>query len=147
MFRKYGYLGIFLIAFAEINFILVIQPFAMWYIPIVWYGYIFFIDAVVYKKNKSSLITKYPKEFVFLCLVSIPFWLIFELYNIYTMSWIYINYIWYLHLFDFTTIMPAILETFSLLNVYKIGERFDIKKHIKNNNKKVSRLDIKKRIL
>ncbi len=142
MLKNYSYLGIFLIVFAEINFIFIIQPFAMWYIPIVWYGYILLIDSFVYKKNKSSLITKYPKEFIFLCLLSIPFWMIFELYNVYTMSWIYINYIWYLHLFDFTTIMPAILETFSLLNVYKIGERFDVKKHIKNSNKDKKKLII-----
>lgn len=136
MLRKYGYIGILLIIFAEINFILVIQPFAIWYIPIVWYGYILFIDSLVYKIHKSSLITKYPKEFILLCLISILFWSIFELYNMYTLSWIYVNYTWYLHLFDFTTIMPAILETFSLLNVLNIGKSIDIKNTVKPKSSK-----------
>jgi len=128
MLKWYGYLGLLLIIFAEINFWAVIQPFATWYIPIVWYGYILFIDSLVYKVKGRSLITSYFKEFVLLCLVSILFWSIFELYNLYTISWIYTNYVWYLHLVDFTTIMPAVLETFSLFNVLEIGKWFDIKR-------------------
>jgi hypothetical protein len=130
MLRWYGYLGIALIIFAEINFWAVIQPFATWYIPIVWYGYILFVDSLVYKIKGRSFISSHFKEFIFLCLISIPFWSIFEFYNLYTLSWGYTNYVWYLHLVDFTTIMPAILETFSLLNVLKIGEWFDTKRKI-----------------
>ncbi len=128
MLRWYGYLGLLLIVFAEINFWAGIQPFATWYIPIVWYGYIFFVDSLVYRVKGRSLISSYFKEFIFLCLLSVPFWTIFELYNLYTLSWIYTNYVWYLHLVDFTTIMPAVLETFSLLNVLEIGKWFDVKR-------------------
>jgi hypothetical protein len=129
MLRLYGYLGLVLIALAEINFWAVIEPFALWYLPIVWYGYILFVDSLVFRIKKRSLITSYPKEFVFLLLISVPFWLIFELYNTFTGSWQYFNYTWYLHLVDFTTIMPALLETFSLLNAMNIGRRFDNKRN------------------
>lgn len=127
MLKWYGYLGLALIIFAEINFYAIIQPFASWYIPIVWYGFILFVDSLVYKLKGKSLITSYFKEFVFLCLLSVPFWSIFEVYNLFTVSWVYTNYVWYLHLVDFTTIMPAVLETFSLVNVLNIGKWFDAK--------------------
>ena len=123
--KLYGYLGIALIAFAEINFYVKIEPFATWYIPIIWYGYILLIDSLVYKVKNSSLISSYRKEFLFMAALSLPFWLVFEFYNLFTASWIYTNYVWYVHLFDFTTIMPAVLETFSLIKSLGIGKRFD----------------------
>lgn len=123
--RWYGYLGLALIVLAQINFLTRIEPFASWYISIVWYGYILFVDSLVYKLKKRSLISAYPKEFLFLLALSVPFWSIFELYNIFTGSWYYVNYIWYVHFVDFTTIMPAVLETFSLFTVLELGKRFD----------------------
>lgn len=125
MLKHYGYLGLTLIIFAEVNFFAGIQPFATWYIPIVWYGFILFIDSLVFKIKGKSIIVSYSREFILMVLLSVPFWLIFELYNIFTVSWIYTNYVWYLHLVDFTTIMPAVLEVFSLLNALNICKRFD----------------------
>jgi hypothetical protein len=125
MLRWYGYLGLALIALAQINFLARIEPFATWYIPIVWYGYILFVDSLVYRVKKRSLISSYPKEFIFLLVLSVPFWSIFEVYNLFTSSWYYVNYVWYVHFADFTTIMPAVLETFSLFTVLGLGKRFD----------------------
>ena len=56
MFKWYGILGIVLILFTEVNFFLKIQPFANFYFPIVWFGYILLVDAVVYKIKGNSLI-------------------------------------------------------------------------------------------
>ncbi len=125
MLRWYGYLGIALLLFANLNFILVIQPFASWYIPIVWYGYILFVDSIVYRLRKRSLISTYAKEFAFIALLSVPFWLLFEGYNTVAVNWIYINYTWQVHIIDFTTIMPAVLETFTL--VMALGILSDLK--------------------
>ncbi|MDE1825593.1 MAG: hypothetical protein KGH61_04400 [Candidatus Micrarchaeota archaeon] len=125
MLKPYGYLGLVLILLAEINFSLKVMPFASWYIVIVWYGFILFVDSLVYRIRGRSLISTYPKEFLLMILVSLPFWLIFELYNLFTLSWYYLNYVWYVHLLDFTTIVPAVLETFSLLNALEIGKKFD----------------------
>jgi hypothetical protein len=135
MLKWYGYLGLVLITLAQINFFAKIEPFATWYIPIVWYGYILFVDSLVYRVRKRSLIVSYPKEFLFLVVLSVPFWSIFELYNIFTLSWYYLNYVWYVHFVDFTTIMPAVLETFSLYTALEVGKRFDRKA----NNMKTKR--------
>ncbi|MDE1870633.1 MAG: hypothetical protein KGI06_00115 [Candidatus Micrarchaeota archaeon] len=129
MLKPYGYFGLALVVFAEINFSLKIQPFAAWYIPIVWYGFILFVDSVVFRIKKKSIISTYPKEFVLMLVVSVPFWLIFELYNFFTVSWIYTNYVWYLHLVDFTTIMPAVLEVFSLISALGIASSLDSMKN------------------
>ncbi len=125
MLKLYGYLGLLLIIFTEINFLLVIMPFASWYIVIVWYGYILFIDSLVYKVKKESIISSHPKEFILMLVISLPFWLIFEFYNVFTGSWYYLNYVWYVHFLDFTTIIPAVMETFSLLNVLGIAKKVD----------------------
>ena len=125
MLRWYGYMGIALILLAEANFYAVVQPFATWYIVIVWYGYILFVDSLVYKVKKGSLISSYPREFLLIAAMSVPFWLIFEFYNLFTNSWHYTNYLWYVHLFDFTTILPAVLETFSLLHALNVGVALD----------------------
>lgn len=127
MLKWYGFLGLLLIALAEINFVTVIQPFASWYIVIVWYGFILFIDSLVYAAKGKSLISSHANEFVFILLLSVPFWLIFEFYNLFTHSWYYINYLYYVHLFDFTTILPALLEVFSLITALGVGSSFDSK--------------------
>ncbi len=57
--------------------------------------------------------------------LSVPFWLIFEAYNLYDFSWQYVHFSILMHLVNFTTIMPALLETFSLFNVMEVGKRLD----------------------
>lgn len=125
MFKWYGYLGFALIMLSEINFAVRLQPFADWYLPIVWLGYILVTDSLVYGIRGRSLIASHPKEMLFIAIISVPFWLIFEAYNAYTMSWYYINYTWQVHIIDFATILPALMETFSLTNALGIGSRFD----------------------
>lgn len=141
MLRFYGYLGLALVLLAEANFFFVIQPFALWYIPIVWFGYILFVDSLVYMVRKKSLLSSYPKELAFMILLSVPFWSIFEVYNLYTGSWHYINYNFYVHLADFTTIMPAVLETFSLLNALEIGKVLDKRTILKKGSKSATEVN------
>ena len=68
-----GMAGAALIAFAVLNFYLRIEPFAEWYIPIIWYGYIFVTDSLVFRFSERSLITSKTREFVFMLLLSVPF--------------------------------------------------------------------------
>ena len=125
--KLYGYLGVFLIAFAVINFYLVLQPFALLYIPIIWFGYIFIVDSLVFKLRKKSFVASYPKEFLLMVLVSVPFWGISEFYNFYSSTWIYGNYLWYVHVIDFLTILPAVAETFALVSALRIFEGLRVK--------------------
>ena len=131
MFKKYGLIGILLIVFVEINFILKIQPFANWYFPIVWFGYILTIDALVYKLRKNSLISNRFSQFLGMVVISMLFWWMFEFINIAIQNWRYLG-IYYLgdwrNIFgslSFSTVLPALFETAELIksiNLFKEDE-------------------------
>ncbi|MFA6461790.1 MAG: hypothetical protein WCV90_05975 [Candidatus Woesearchaeota archaeon] len=127
MFKKYGYLGIILILFAQLNFLFKIKPFDLWYVPIVWSGYILLVDAIVFSLSKKSLISTYPKKFWLVVLLSIPLWSVFEWYNLFIQNWYYTNYTFLVHVADFTIIFPAVLETYFLLKAVRIFEKVKLK--------------------
>ncbi len=136
MFRKYGFIGILLIIFVEINFFLKIQPFANWYFPIIWFGYILTIDALVYKLKGASLISNKFYQFLGMILISMLFWWIFEFINIPLQNWRYLGLegigIWK-DLFgsiSFATVLPALFETVELIRSIRLFDKIRLhKKH------------------
>jgi hypothetical protein len=95
-----------------------IEPFATWNTPVCWTGFIVFADEAVHqlRPDRRSYIRSAPAEFVFLCLMSIPLWLVFEWFNLFIQNWRYvglpenpalrtIGYGW-----SFATILPALFE-------------------------------------
>jgi hypothetical protein len=102
-----------------------IEPFASWNTPIAWTGFILFADGIVWRVRGSSWIRSAPREFAFLAVVSIPLWLVFELYNLQIHNWFYVGlpenallrgfgYAW-----SFATIWPAIFEGAELIGVWR----------------------------
>lgn len=83
MFKIYGLIGILLIIFVEICIFFKIEPIVTWYIPIIWFGYIFVVDAIVYTPKRNSMLCNRPKKFAFALFSSFSFWLLFEFYNIF----------------------------------------------------------------
>ena len=77
MFKWYGVIGVLLIAFAELNFFLKIEPFATKYFIIIWGGYILLLDALIYKLRKESLLMNRPLQFLGMFFLSTIFFLIF----------------------------------------------------------------------
>lgn len=135
MFRKYGILGLVMIAFAEINFILKIQPFANWYFLIVWFGYIFVIDSLIYRLKKNSLISSRFKLFLAMLALSAVFWWTFEILNLAISSWGYNNVFGITALSNvfrktlyFSTVLPAVLETAELLKTIHLFNHAEFKK-------------------
>ncbi|MFB0519222.1 MAG: hypothetical protein ACETWC_08080 [Acidobacteriota bacterium] len=120
----HGYIGAGVIAAAEILMLRGVQPVAAFFTPIVWWGYILLVDAIVLRINKKSLIVSRPREFLLLLPLSIGMWLIFELYNLFIRSWHYLNLpdqLWMRLLgygFAFATIAPALLETAELISSF-----------------------------
>lgn len=137
MFKKYGFIGILLIILVEINFFLKIQPFANWYFPIVWFGYILTIDAIIYKLKGDSLISNRFRQFLGMVLISILLWWIFEFINISLQNWKYSGIEGlgdYKNIFgsiSFATVLPAFFETIELIRSIHL---FD-KKELKNKHK------------
>jgi len=124
MLKKWGWLGLVLILFCEFNFIYKIQPFALWYFPIIWFGYILFVDSIVFKIKHKSLITTNISKLIGMFLISPLVWWIFEFMNIALKNWQYTGTeslgIYY-HLFatlSFSVVIPAFFETFDLIKAF-----------------------------
>jgi hypothetical protein len=122
-FPLYGWLGLIVMLVSQAGTFLRVEPFYSWNTPIAWTGYILFADAIVWKRRGASWLRNTPAELFFLAAVSVPVWVIFELYNKCCLhNWYYVGlpqirllryvgYVW-----SFATILPAIFETADLVS-------------------------------
>ena len=122
MIRLYGLFGIFMVLFVELNYFLKIEPFAKWYFPIVWFGYIFVIDSINKKLKGKSLISDRLNVFFLMLVISAVVWWTFEIYNLRIGNWFYEFSGWaglapnvIKKTLSFATVIPAIFETYSLI--------------------------------
>ena len=99
-------------------------PLPRWFTPLMWTAYVLAADALVLRRRGRSLIHDRPREAAFLATVSIPLWLVFEVYNWRLRNWDYfgvpeppwlaaVGYAW-----AFATIWPGLFETAALLGAY-----------------------------
>ena len=118
-----AWIGLLITIVSEAATLAHIEPFWSWNTPICWTGFILFADAVVFRATGRSWMRTSPREFVYLALLSIPFWLVFEFYNRFIDNWYYVGlpenaalryfgYAW-----SFATIWPAIFEGADLVAV------------------------------
>jgi len=119
----YGWFGLLTILVSQVCMLARIEPFYHWHTPIAWTGYILFADAVVWKGRGNSWLRNNAAELFFAACVSVPLWVIFEIYNKYSIhNWYYVGlpdllllryfgYVW-----SFATILPAIFETGDLVS-------------------------------
>jgi hypothetical protein len=132
-FKIYGIIGVILIILVEINFFLKIQPFANWYFPIIWFSYIFVVDSIIYKIKGNSLISNKFKTFLGMVIISSLFWYVFELTNISLNNWQYqgiegLKNLTPLFTFlSFSTVLPALFETFELIRSIRLFENKKLK--------------------
>jgi len=136
MFRKYGILGIILILLVQLNFFFNIEPFARWYFPLIWFGYIFLIDAITYKLKNHSLLMNKPKQLLLMLILSSLVWWMFEYVNYVLRNWQYVNidvftsktevllFSW----LSFATVIPAVFETVDLLRTIHLFDNVTLKR-------------------
>ncbi len=131
----YSAAGLAIMVLSEILMLLRVEPFWSWHTPIAWTGYILFVDGLVLMRRGTSWLTSAWREFIFLAVLSIPLWLIFEFYNLFIRNWHYINlpeslfwrnfgYAW-----SFATIWPAIFETSELVATFRRSATDDAARH------------------
>jgi hypothetical protein len=119
--KIHGWIGLAVIGISEALLFAGVPFVRTFFTPLAWSGYIFFVDALVYRQKGNSLMWSRTGEFLLLLPLSIGFWLIFEFYNLYLQNWHYVGlpeevplrllgYAW-----AFATIWPGILETAELL--------------------------------
>jgi hypothetical protein len=83
-----------------------------------WFGYCLTIDALVFMRKGHSLLTRSPVSYMYLFLISMPAWWLFELINLRTQNWYYVGRHYFsdpeFFLFSslsFSTVMPAVFGT------------------------------------
>jgi len=62
-----------------------IEPFWSWHTPIAWTGFILFADGWIWKRRGESPIRNDRAEIVFMAIARIALWIVFVLYNKYTL--------------------------------------------------------------
>jgi hypothetical protein len=123
----YGWLGLGLLVVGQGLLPLQAPLFSQWFTPIMWTAYILLADALVLRRRGASLLHDHPREAAFLATVSIPLWLVFELYNWRLRNWDYfglpdppwlaaLGYAW-----AFATIWPGLFATAALLEAYGVA--------------------------
>jgi hypothetical protein len=125
-FPVHGCIGIFLILiFWYLNWNLEGLRTQILFFPL-WLGYILTIDALVFYRKSTSLLTRSKKKFTLLFLISAPSWWLFELINWQTQNWFYDGKQFFtdveyaiLASISFSTVMPAVFGTAELVGTFK----------------------------
>jgi hypothetical protein len=114
-FPVHGWLGLTLVViFWFLNWALTGARTHWGFFPL-WLGYCLTIDGLVFWRTGTSMLTRSPRKYVGLFLVSAPAWWLFELFNLRTLNWIYLGveifspleYAFWTTL-SFTTVIPAV---------------------------------------
>lgn len=129
-FALHGYIGILVILLAEALLFGGNQLVGHWFTPIIWTGYILFVDALVYKFSGRSLLMTDRLEFLIIAVISIGVWWLFEWYNAPRFWKSGLELWWHYHNLEpnlfvrrlgydwaFATISPAMFETAELFSV------------------------------
>jgi hypothetical protein len=124
----HGLLGLAIMLAAEVLLLSGNQLVGRWFTPIIWTGYILFIDAIVYKLKSRSLLVTDRTELVIIALTSVAGWWLFEFYNAPRFWQSNLELWWHYHNLEhnlflrrfgydwaFATIFPALFETAELL--------------------------------
>ena len=128
--KWYGVIGLIAIVLAEIGLFFNIDPINSWYYPIIWFGLIFFVDALVFSLSNRSLLTSGYKKVVWLFILSTVIWWTFEiieklLINSWTMQDSIFNMPYQLVLFKTIRYMPFVVALFELFDLVKVLHHFD----------------------
>jgi len=95
-----------------------------------WLGYILTVDALVARRRGDSWLTRDPRGWGALFLLSTPVWWIFEFHNYFLLNWHYLGArdpaFWEMLVvgtLDFSTVMPAVFETRELIATFGFVEQ------------------------
>lgn len=120
-FPAYGWTGLAAMAAFEALLALRVAWLATFFTAVMWTAYIAVTDAAVFRRRGDSML-RHAGGFAAMAMLSIPAWLIFELYNLRLANWVYEGVprnFWRFALgaaWAFATIFPGIFETADLIH-------------------------------
>jgi hypothetical protein len=120
-FPRFGWVALAAMAAAELMLALHVVWVATFFTALIWTAYIAAADAAVFRLRGGSLLHQ-GGGFVAMAVLSVPAWLIFELYNVRLRNWAYVGVphdFWRFALgacWAFATIFPGIFETADLIH-------------------------------
>lgn len=130
IFPLHGWFGLSLmIIFWILNWTLT-GPRTYWGFFPLWLGYCLAIDGLVFRRTGTSLLTRSPRKYTGLFLISAPAWWIFELFNLRTQNWAYLGaeiftpfeYAFWTTL-SFSTVIPAVFGSAELFTSFHFVKR------------------------
>ena len=129
-FPWYGWIGLGLIAvFWTLNWTLEGLRTHWGFFPL-WLGYCLTIDALVYLRKGTSLLTRSWRRYIGLFLISAPVWWLFEVVNWRLQNWLYLGSeqftpfaFWFWATLSFSTVIPAVFGTAEWVASFKFMKR------------------------
>lgn len=128
-----GLFALVVFLFAHLLLVLRLEPALTWFYPLVWWSYIFMVDAVVFRRTGRSLIwgdgRRIDNRFLLMAAWSAVIWLIFETFNLRLDNWWYHGVPpnravrWTGTLISFATVVPLLAETERLLASFHLFAR------------------------
>jgi len=128
--KTHGYVGFIVLLSAEALLLAGNEFVGRWFTPIIWTGYLLFIDSLVFKARGRSLLVNDRSEFLIVAIISIANWWLFEFYNAPRFWRSDLELWWHYHNMEpnlmlrrigydwaFATISPAMFETAELLGI------------------------------
>lgn len=120
----FGWLGIAIMVLSEIALWGGFHPVAVAFTPVMWTGYILFVDGWIWERGYYSYFKNAKREWPMLFLFSVLIWVMFEVFNFPAHAWTYQNipkdllvkglvFAW-----AYGTIIPALLRTRTLLATF-----------------------------
>ena len=91
-----------------------------WFYIFAWWPLIIFLDGLNYRIKGSSPLSDSPGKFLFAAFISVPVWLVFELFNLRLRNWSYhdlppeLPLRWLGYVLAFASVIPALLELAAL---------------------------------
>ncbi len=120
----HGWLGLIALVLAEFLMFHGVEPAATYFNPLAWTAYILLVDAAAFAITGYSRFRHEPRGFLKMAALSIPLWLIFEIYNLRLANWAYVGLprerieSWFGYAWSFATITPGIFMTAALIEAF-----------------------------
>lgn len=131
IFPLHGWVGIGLMAlFWTLNWTLDGLRTHILFFPL-WFGYCLTIDALVFIRKRTSLLTRNWRKYLSLFLLSAPVWWLFEILNWRLRNWYYVGSenlspiaFWFWATINFTTVIPAVFGSAEWVGSLQFVQRF-----------------------